>query len=92
MKLLCLLNFNKEWKFKDPLILSFIYTYAINLYVIYILTYEGIKDNGFIEYLYFKLYSNVMKSLHKKIKNNINFKNNYRKPCFLNQKKNEKSH
>ena len=58
-------------KIEDALILNFIYTYAINPYVIYTLTYEGIDENGFITYWDFKSSSNTVKPLHTELLNDI---------------------
>ena len=80
----------KNGKIEDALILNFIYTYAINPYVVYTLAYEGIGDNGFITYWDFKLSSNVVKPLHKELLNDINLFKFYRKPNFLTQKENER--
>ena len=58
-------------KIEDALILNFIYTYAINHYVIYTLTYEGIDESGLITYCDFKSSSNVIKPLHIELLNDI---------------------
>ena len=60
-----------NFQFQDALILNLMYSLAIDPYVLYTLTYEGINNDGEIKYWDYKQKTFVCKQLHKELRNDI---------------------
>ena len=63
----------KNVQFQDALILNIMYSLAIDPYILYMLTYEGINSDGEISYWDYKQKAFVTKKLHNELKSDINF-------------------
>ena len=62
-----------NFQFQDALIINLMYSLAIDPYVLYTLTYEGINNDGEIKYWDYKQKTFVCKQLHKELRNDIQY-------------------
>ena len=60
-------------QYQDAIILNFIYTYAIDPYVINTLTYEEIFEEGILKFWDYKSYTILTKVISRDLINDLNF-------------------